>query len=127
MSEPPMKKSKPNQCYLIKLTDDKTKWYKDLSPAGKWRHFTKIKINYTSVTKKWKYDINEISYSEHISYLVTFGIMKSLLELWQSWQCYRSYNILSINIQENLNISANNYQVKKMRLHLSHEGDKGVK
>ena len=34
---------------------------------------------------------------------------------------------MPINVRENLNISADNYQAKKMTLHLSHEGDKGVK
>ena len=49
MSESP---KKPNQRDLIKITDDKIKWYKDHPPVEKWRQFTKIKINYTYVTKK---------------------------------------------------------------------------
>ena len=84
------------------------------------------KINYTYVTKKWKYDVNDISYSE--KFLVPLGIMTSLIELWRSPKCYHSYNVLPINVRVNLNVSADNYHAKKkMTLHLSHEGDKGVK
>ena len=49
MSEPPEKKSKPNQCDLIKITDDKIKWYTDHLPAERWRQFTKIRRSTTVV------------------------------------------------------------------------------
>ena len=45
-------------------------------------------------------------------FLVPFGIMKLLVELWQSPKCYHSY-VLLINVRENLNINADNYQPKK--------------
>ena len=49
------------------------------------------------------------------------------MELWRSPMCFHSDNVLPINVRENLNIIADNYQAKEMALRLSHEGDKAVK
>ena len=121
--EPVKKKKRPNQSDLNGIDKDKINWYKQHPPSGKWRKFSQIKVSYTYVTKTWTYE-DEI-YSE--KFLVPFGMMKTLMDLWKSPKCYHSFNVLPSNVKQNLDIENADYKSDKMKLELSHEGNKGVK
>jgi len=109
LSEPVRKKKKPNQSDLVGINEDKITGCKEHPPSGKWRKFTKIKVAYTYVTKKWTYD--EKIYSE--KFLVPFGMMKTLMGLWSSSKCYHIFNVLPSNVKQNLNIDDGDYNLTK--------------
>ena len=124
MEEQVKKNKKPNQSDLVGIGKEKLKWYQDHPPSGKWRKFTQIKISYTYVNKTWTYG-KEV-YSE--KFLVPFGMMKTLMGLWGSPKCYHSSNVLPRNVKQNFGIEDDyTKNEQKMKLKLSHEGNKGVK
>ena len=123
MAEPVKKKKKPSQSDLVGIDEEKLTWYKQHQPSGKWRKFTKIKVSYTYVTKKWTY--NEKIYSE--KFLVPFGMMKTLMGIWSLSKCYHTFNVLPSNVKQKLSIDETDYKPDKMKLELSNKGNKGVK
>ena len=49
-------------------------------PAGNWREFTKIQINYTYLVKDWNYD--DRNFRE--KFLIAFGMLKALERLYSN-------------------------------------------
>ena len=77
-------------------------------PSGDWRKIGKIKINYSYLIKKWTYKNND--YNE--TYLIPFGMLKTLERLHSHKKNYHSFKILSETVKKELGITLENYKKK---------------
>lgn len=92
-------------------------------PARNSRHFTKIKINYTHLVKDWSY--NDRKCRE--TFLVPFGMIKALEKPYSNKKTYHSYHVLPENTKQELSLTSDEYENDKMKLIVSHQGNRGIK
>ena len=90
-------------------------------PAGNWCEFTKIKVNYTYLVKDWSYD----NWNFRETFLISFGMLKALGWLYSSKKTYHSCSVLPESVKQGL--LDEDYKKEKMRLTISHKGNKGLK
>ena len=92
-------------------------------PAGNWREFTKIKVNYTSLLKDWSYD--DRNFRE--TFLIPFGMLKALERLYSNKKTYHLCPVLPESVKQELGLSGEVHKKEKMKLTVSHKGNKALK
>lgn len=106
-----------------KDTPSRIKNMEKYKPAGDWRKVTQIKINYTYLAKQWSY--GDLQCKEE--FIVPFGMLKIIEKLYSHNKCYNSFNVLSDFVRKELALTAENYDKEKMKLLVSHQGNRGIK
>ena len=92
-------------------------------PAGNWRKFTKIKVNYTYLEKDWSYACRNF----RETFLIPPGMLKTLERLYSNKKTYHSCSVLPESVKQELGLSEEEYKKEKMKLTVSHKGNKGLK
>ena len=92
-------------------------------PAGNWRKFTKIKVNYTYLEKDWSYAYRNF----RETFLIPPGMLKTLERLYSNKKTYHSCSVLPESVKQELGLSEEEYKKEKMKLTVSHKGNKGLK
>ena len=91
-------------------------------PAGNWREFTNIKLNFTYLVKDWSYDNKKC----REWFLIPFGMIKALEKLYSNKKTYHSYQVLPENVKHEFGLTAEGYEKERMKLVVSHQGNKGI-
>ena len=92
-------------------------------PARNWREFTKIKVNYTYLVKDWSCD--DRNFRE--TFLIPFGMLKALEQLYSNKKTYHSCSVFPESVKQELGMSEEEYKKEKIKLTVSHKGNKGLK
>ena len=123
--EPKMSKKRTSLTGFSKEeTSNRIKNKGKYKPSSDWRKITQIKIDYTNITKIWWYNV-ELPCKEE--YIIPFGMLKTLEKLFSHSKCYHSHNVLSDNVRRALNVTSENYDKNKMKLTITHKGNRGIK
>ena len=91
--------------------------------GGGWRKFEKMKIHHTIITKDWKY--GDKTFREYT--LSPLGMVESLTKRLSAKSTYNQANFISPEIKTALDISEDTYDIKKMSIDVSNQGDLGEK
>ena len=105
------------------ITAKQIKKMKDWPPAGNWRAFKMLRINYTYLNQVWKNTQNSRTVKE--TYVAPFGMVKTLSIALSHKKCYDTFNVLTEQVKSELNFMEETFNKEFVSLDVLHEGSKG--
>ena len=104
------------------ITAKRIKKMKDWLPAGNWRAFKMLRINYTYLNRVWKNTLNAHTVKE--TYVKPFG-MVTLSSILSHKKCYNTFNVLPEQVKSEVNFTEQTFNKTFVSLDVSREGSKG--